>query len=135
MKSGYLFVSAMGKAGCLGVVATFAIMATEDARSAACDDTTTTNPLTECRGRRFVYTINGRAWPRTERVHATVGDSLHWRVINVSGQLHPMHLHGFYYRVDARGDGFADTLYSSAARRLVVTELLRPLTTMAVTWV
>jgi len=84
---------------------------------------------------RNALTINGRSWPYTERIEATVGDTLRWRLLNASWRNHPMHLHGFYYRVDARGDGLADTLYSPAARRLVVTEGMRPLTTMAMTWV
>lgn len=84
---------------------------------------------------RNALTINGRSWPYTERIEATVGDTLRWRVLNASWRNHPMHLHGFYYRVEARGDGFADTLYSAAARRQVVTEGLRPFNTMAMTWV
>jgi len=48
--------------------------------------------------------INGRSWPHTERLHLSVGDSAHWHVINASDELHMMHLHGFYFRVDARGD-------------------------------
>jgi len=84
---------------------------------------------------RNTLTINGRSWPHTERLEAGVGDTLRWRVLNGSWRNHPMHLHGFYYRVHARGDGFADTLYSAADRRLVVTETLRPFTTMAMTWV
>jgi FtsP/CotA-like multicopper oxidase with cupredoxin domain len=84
---------------------------------------------------RNALTINGRSWPFTERIEAIAGDTLRWRLLNASRRNHPMHLHGFYYRVDARGDGFADTLYSADARRLVVTENLRPLTTMAMTWV
>ena len=48
-----------------------------------------------------VMAINGRSWPHTQRLLATVGDTLHWRVINASPEIHPMHLHGFYYRVDA----------------------------------
>lgn len=113
----------------------FAIMATEDARSVACDDTTSNNPLTECPARRFVYTINGNAWPRTERLHATVGDSLHWRIINVSGQVHPMHLHGFYYRIDryvgaARPDGDP----GPAPGQMVVTQFMAPYSTMSMTW-
>ena len=84
---------------------------------------------------RNALAINGRSWPHTERLDATVGDTLRWRVLNASRRIHPMHLHGFYYRVDARGDGFADTLYSSTNRRQVVTELMRPVTTMAMTWV
>jgi FtsP/CotA-like multicopper oxidase with cupredoxin domain len=84
---------------------------------------------------RNALTVNGRSWPHTERIEATAGDTLRWRVLNASWRNHPMHLHGFYYRVDARGDGFADTLYPTAARRLVVTETMRPLTTMTMTWV
>ncbi len=84
---------------------------------------------------RAALTINGRSWPHTERIEATVGDTLRWRVLNASWRNHPMHLHGFYYRVDARGDGFADTVYAPAARRLVVTEGLRSFNTMSMTWV
>jgi FtsP/CotA-like multicopper oxidase with cupredoxin domain len=84
---------------------------------------------------RNTLTINGRAWPYTERMLAMVGDSVHWRVINASGRNHPMHLHGFFYLVDARGDGVSDTLYSPSDRQLVVTEGLLPLTTMAMTYV
>jgi FtsP/CotA-like multicopper oxidase with cupredoxin domain len=50
---------------------------------------------------RLVCTINGRSWPNTDRVAATVRDSLGWRIINASYDAPPMHLHGFYYRVDA----------------------------------
>ncbi|HEX7336797.1 MAG TPA: multicopper oxidase domain-containing protein [Gemmatimonadales bacterium] len=84
---------------------------------------------------RAAVAINGRSWPYTERIAATVGDTLRWRVINATWRGHPMHLHGFYYRVDAKGDTFADTLYAPAERRLAVTEILRPLQTMAMTWV
>jgi FtsP/CotA-like multicopper oxidase with cupredoxin domain len=78
--------------------------------------------------------INGRSWPHTERIVATVGDTLRWRLINATARNHPMHLHGFYYRVDSRGNGLADTLYPAQARRLVVTEGMQPFTTMAMTW-
>jgi manganese oxidase len=84
---------------------------------------------------RNALTINGRSWPHTERIEATVGDTLRWRVLNGSWRNHPMHLHGFYFRVEARGDGFADTLYSAATQRMVVTEGMRPHTTYAMTWV
>ena len=84
---------------------------------------------------RAALAINGRSWPYTERIQATVGDTLRWRVINATWRNHPMHLHGFYYRVDARGDGFADTVYAPADRRLVVTEGVRILQTMGMTWV
>ncbi|HXD47839.1 MAG TPA: multicopper oxidase domain-containing protein [Gemmatimonadaceae bacterium] len=113
----------------------FVIMATEDAPSSACDDTTTgPNPLAECKGRRFMYTINGVEWPETPRMHATVGDSLHWRVINGSAQVHPMHLHGFYYRVDALTGPLVDESSRPVPGQLVVTQLLQPQTSMSMTW-
>jgi len=70
--------------------------------------------------------INGKSWPHTERITATAGDSLRWRFINGSGRNHPMHLHGFYFRVDARGDAKRDTLFKTEKRRLGVTEDLSP---------
>ena len=66
--------------------------------------------------------INGKSWPYTERISTTVGDTLRWRVINATARNHPMHLHGFYFRVDARGDGMSDSVFAPGARRLVVTE-------------
>lgn len=78
--------------------------------------------------------INGRSWPHSERIGATVGDTLRWRLINTTARNHPMHLHGFYYRVDSRGDGLMDTLYLPQDRRLVVTEGMLPYTTMTMAW-
>jgi FtsP/CotA-like multicopper oxidase with cupredoxin domain len=78
--------------------------------------------------------INGRAWPYTERLTYGVGDSVHWRWIDTAQGNHPMHLHGSYYTVDSVGDGEHDTLFSGEQRRLVVTELMRPGTTMSLTW-
>jgi manganese oxidase len=83
---------------------------------------------------RNAIVINGRAWPYTERLTYGVGDSVHWRWINAAQGNHPMHLHGSYYTVDSIGDGERDTLLRSEQRRLVVTELMRPGTTMALTW-
>jgi FtsP/CotA-like multicopper oxidase with cupredoxin domain len=115
----------------------FVIMATEDSASSACDDTTSgdrVRALNECRGRRFMYTINGTEWPSTDRIHATVGDSLHWRVVNASAQDHPMHLHGFYYRVDALSGPLIDSTSRPARGELVVTQLLTALASMSMTW-
>jgi manganese oxidase len=83
---------------------------------------------------RNVYAINGRSWPYTERFDITEGDTLSWRVINPTIEQHPMHLHGAYYRVDARGDAHRDTTYSAPAQRMVVTELMEPHSTMRLTW-
>lgn len=87
-------------------------------------------------GREFTA-INGRSWPYTERLHYTVGDTVHWRIINATFQSHPMHLHGFYFRVDAQGNAEAnvDSVYTLPERRMVVTELLKfGGDTRAVTW-
>lgn len=81
-----------------------------------------------------ILSINGRPWPRTERLVATVGDSIRWRLINASYKSHPMHLHGFYFRVDADGDWQRDTLLDSRQRRMTVTENMAPGTTRAIVW-
>lgn len=83
---------------------------------------------------RHTFLVNGRSWPHTERIQATVGDSLRWRVINASVASHPMHLHGFYYRVDASGDGRADTLYAAGQERMAVTQFMGVGHTVALTW-
>lgn len=83
---------------------------------------------------REVIAINGRPWPFTQRLSVNVRDSLHFRVINASFGLHPMHLHGAYFRVDARGDLTRDTIYAARDRRMAVTESLSPGTTMSMSW-
>src|SRR5262249_12876312 len=57
-----------------------------------------------------------------------------WRWINASDRTHPMHLHGFYYRVDTRGTAAADTALRGDERRYVVTETMLSGSTMAMTW-
>ena len=79
---------------------------------------------------RNALTINGRSWPNNERMQMAVGDTVRWRVVNASIRNHPMHLHGFFFDVMARGDPFADTVYAPGDRRSVVTEGMRPYTTM-----
>jgi FtsP/CotA-like multicopper oxidase with cupredoxin domain len=79
--------------------------------------------------------VNGRSWPHAPTATVTAGDTVRMRWINASDRSHPMHLHGFYFRVDGRGTSAQDTLYAPAQQRLVVTELLLPGQTMALTWV
>jgi manganese oxidase len=83
---------------------------------------------------RCTMTINGLSWPHTERFDYTQGDSVFWRVVNFTDLDHPMHLHGFYFRLDSRGDGVADTLYTKDQRRMGVTEILPPFQTMSLAW-
>ena len=86
------------------------------------------------RDRWFLGAVNGRSWPLTERLSYPMGDTIHWRVINASPVPHPMHLHGFYFVVDSRGDGQRDTVFTPAQRRQAVTEWMSRGTTMAMTW-
>jgi len=81
-----------------------------------------------------VMVINGLAWPHTERLQQTVGDSVRWRVVNPSASTHPMHLHGVYFEVDSRGDWARDTAYLRGRRPLLVTELMRAGGTMSMRW-
>jgi manganese oxidase len=79
--------------------------------------------------------LNGLSWPFTERLEYTVGDTVRWRVINASLVDHPMHLHGFYFTVDAAGDTDADTAYAPGARPFAVTHMMRELSSLRLTWV
>ncbi len=82
------------------------------------------------------FTINGKSWPHSEHLSYALGDTVHFRVINASTAVHPMHLHGFYFDVDSRGDGSVDSVYSSATPPYrVVTERSIAGSTFAMTWV
>jgi FtsP/CotA-like multicopper oxidase with cupredoxin domain len=79
--------------------------------------------------------MNGKSWPHTERLSYQLGDAVHLRIINVGGAVHPMHLHGFYFKVDSRGDERADAIFpASSSPRLVNTERLAPGRTFSLTW-
>jgi FtsP/CotA-like multicopper oxidase with cupredoxin domain len=95
----------------------------------AVDDDTVQPP----RGREL-FTFNGRSWPHTERFTYRAAEEIHWRIINAASSNHPLHLHGFYFRVDSVGDAEADTTYADDQRRMVVTELVRPGRTFTLTW-
>jgi len=78
--------------------------------------------------------INGKSWPYTERISATVGDTLRWHVVNVSTRNHPMHLHGFYFRLASRGTQLATKWFPPGEGQLDVTEDLSTWHTMFMTW-
>ena len=111
----------------------FVIMGTLDSASTAYLDTVSPAKR-RLANLRIVFTINGRSWPNTERIHATVGDSLHWRIIDASFAPHPMHLHGFYYRVDAFSPAMADLYGRPAPGQMVVTQLLPGFSGMSISW-
>jgi manganese oxidase len=83
----------------------------------------------------FKVMMNGLSWPFTERLTYAVGDTVHWRVINASGVEHPMHLHGFHFRVDALGDTQADTTFPPPARPFAVTQTMAEFSALRLTWV
>jgi FtsP/CotA-like multicopper oxidase with cupredoxin domain len=83
---------------------------------------------------RELIAVNGRPWPFTRRLQGTVGDSAHYRVINASRDVHPMHLHGTFFRVIARGGAWRDTLLGTDAEPVVTTERLTPGATMEMAW-
>jgi FtsP/CotA-like multicopper oxidase with cupredoxin domain len=83
---------------------------------------------------RELYVLNGRPWPFTRRLQATVGDSTRYRVLNVTRDAHPMHLHGTFFRVASRGGAWRDTLLAADAERMVATEFMPGGSTMAMTW-
>ena len=85
--------------------------------------------------KRLLAVFNGRSWPNVERMRYTVGDSVRWRVINASADAHPMHLHGFYFRIDGRGNGVTDTLYLESTAHRAFTEVARVGGTFDMTWV
>ena len=78
--------------------------------------------------------INGLSWPHTERIAATVGDTLRWRWINASVRPHPMHLHGFYFRLDGLGRALHDSTLPPDKRPLAVTQTMPAGSTMRITW-
>jgi FtsP/CotA-like multicopper oxidase with cupredoxin domain len=70
---------------------------------------------------REIATINGKLWPYTERFTFHLGETVRWRWVNPTPTGHAMHLHGFYYNVDAVGNGERDKRFSDAERLRVVT--------------
>ena len=78
--------------------------------------------------------INGKSWPATERIAMTLGDTARWRVVNGTVRAHPMHLHGFYFRIDAMGNGTESHEVPADQRMLAVTDEMRPWETRTFTW-
>jgi FtsP/CotA-like multicopper oxidase with cupredoxin domain len=79
--------------------------------------------------------INGKSWPHTERLTYPRGSRVRWRVINPTISSHPMHLHGFFFHVDSRGDEQSERVFRGDDRPLEVTELMSPGATLAMSWV
>lgn len=85
--------------------------------------------------RRVVFVINGKSWPHNEKLTHKVGEEVRWRWINSTNRDHPMHLHGFYFRVDSTGDEARNEIYKPEDRRRAVTERMPIGGTMSTTWI
>jgi len=78
--------------------------------------------------------IDSAGMTNTERIHTNVGDSLHWRIISASFEPHPMHLHGFYYRVDDFSGPETREYERPSKGQMVVTAFMSGFSTMSMTW-
>jgi len=92
-------------------------------------DTTSGNGV-----RGATMAINGLSWPHTERFTYAQGDSVRWRVVNFTEADHPMHLHGFYFRVDGVSADGVDTAYAPEQRRMAVTQIVEPFQAFDLAW-
>jgi FtsP/CotA-like multicopper oxidase with cupredoxin domain len=82
-----------------------------------------------------VLAFNGKAWPHNEQITLPQGDSVHWRFLNLAGIEHPLHLHGFYYRVERRGDERGDSAIAPSEQFLQNMQTLPIGGTMSIAWV
>src|SRR5687768_14171229 len=82
-----------------------------------------------------VLVFNGKAWPHNERLTLKQGDSVHWRLINAAAIEHPMHLHGFYFRVTRRGGDRADTVIATGRQPLQNMHVMQMGGTMSISWI
>jgi FtsP/CotA-like multicopper oxidase with cupredoxin domain len=81
-----------------------------------------------------VVSINGKSFPFTEPLEYAVGETIRWRVINPSFAEHPMHLHGAFYKLLSLGDPEKDMQFAPGDRQSIVTEAMRPSSTMMMEW-
>lgn len=62
--------------------------------------------------------FNGKAWPHNARMTFRQDDSVHFRIVNLAAVEHPLHLHGFYFRVTRHGGAGPDTVVPVARQPL-----------------
>ena len=84
--------------------------------------------------RETLATINGKSWPYTQRFHYDIGQPVRWRWINATNEPHALHLHGFYYRIDAFNRGGRVQSYNGESRPMVVTQRITQGETFDMSW-
>lgn len=81
------------------------------------------------------YVMNGLTWPYTERLRYRQDELVKWRVINASRAPHPMHLHGFPFKLHSLGSIAVDSIVAKKDEQLMVTQDLMANTTMRISWI
>jgi FtsP/CotA-like multicopper oxidase with cupredoxin domain len=81
-----------------------------------------------------VPVINGKSWPYTERLEYPLGSEIHWVWLNPSGNVHPMHMHGSYFRVLSVGDAEHSDPVPPSQMRDVSTHFMAVGGTMTTLW-
>lgn len=84
------------------------------------------HPYDDGRPFEVVSVINGKGWPHTQRLDLDQGDSTRFRIVNAIPLHHPMHLHGFFYRLESHGIEGRDTPVPLAQQALSNTDLVKP---------
>ncbi|MFN7923974.1 MAG: multicopper oxidase domain-containing protein [Bryobacteraceae bacterium] len=78
--------------------------------------------------------INGKSWPYTERLNFQVGEKVRWRIVNASDLSHPMHLHGFHFRLDGEGDGEHYKVFDEGVKPEEFTHSVEVMETFDMSW-
>lgn len=81
-----------------------------------------------------VFVINGASWPHTARLSYPTGQRVYWRIINLGNIGHAMHLHGYHFQLESRGDGVSDRWLPGDQRVTEVTEVIGVGRTFAMSW-
>lgn len=84
--------------------------------------------------RKTLATINGKSWPFAQRFRYEIGQRVHWRWVNATNEPHALHLHGFYFRVDAFNRGGRVQNYDGDSRPMVVTQRIAQGETFDMSW-
>ena len=84
--------------------------------------------------RQTLATINGKSWPYTQRFRYAVDEVAHWRWVNATNEPHALHLHGFYYKIDAFNRGGRVENYPADSRPTVVTQRIAQGETFDMSW-
>ncbi|MBC7896729.1 MAG: multicopper oxidase domain-containing protein [Cytophagaceae bacterium] len=93
------------------------------------------HPYDDGRPFEVVSLINGKGWPHTQRLDLMQGDSTRFRIVNALPLHHPMHLHGFYYRLESHGREGVDVPVPLGQQFLSNTDVVKPGSTTTLSFV